>query len=121
MSQIPHPCVMENGRATAVIVPIEEYNRLLDGATERAAARAMAVLADGKEVWTDVDDALRAVGASKIAEARKAAGLTQKQLAARLGLGQAQISRLERHPERSSLSLIMRVAVALGVPAARLV
>jgi DNA-binding XRE family transcriptional regulator len=121
MSQIPHPCIMHDGVATAVVVPIEEYNRLVDAATSRAAERALAVLGDASAKWTDVDDALREVGASKIASARKAAGLTQKELAARVGVDQAQISRLERHPERSSLSFIMKVAAAMGVPTARLV
>ncbi|MFZ4573118.1 MAG: helix-turn-helix domain-containing protein [Phycisphaerales bacterium] len=121
MTQIPHPCVMQNGQPTAVIVPIDEYNRLLDAATVRAAERAQRVLADSAAEWTDVDEALRSAGASRIAAARKAAGLTQKQLAAKVGVDQAQISRLERHPERSSLSFIMKVAAAIGVPTARLV
>lgn len=50
-----------------------------------------------------------------IAFARQDAGLSQKQLAARVGTTQQQISRLERPGYRGSLTTLERVAQALGL------
>lgn len=53
--------------------------------------------------------------ALQIARLRKAAGLSQLELAKRVGTTQQQISRLERPHYRGSLTTIQRVAEALGV------
>lgn len=59
-----------------------------------------------------VDDAIIGM---LIHEARTAAGLTQKQLAAMVGTDQSVISRLEDADYRGhSLSLLSRIAAALG-------
>ena len=53
--------------------------------------------------------------ALKLAAMRKEAGLSQKELAQRVGTSQQQISRLESpHYEGHSLSMIRRVAEVLG-------
>ena len=53
--------------------------------------------------------------AIKLASLRKASGLSQKQLAKRVGTSQQQISRLESHSyEGHSLSMLRRVAEVLG-------
>jgi len=53
--------------------------------------------------------------AQTIYEARKAAGLTQKQLAEKIGTGQSTIARLEDADYQGhSLSMLRRVADALG-------
>jgi len=58
---------------------------------------------------------LNAQVASSIYEARKAAGLTQKELADLIGTGQSVISQLEDSDyEGHSLSMLRRVAEALG-------
>jgi hypothetical protein len=48
---------------------------------------------------------------------RKKAGLTQKELAQRVGTKQESISRLESHPEEVTLSFVGRVAYGLGYKA----
>lgn len=53
--------------------------------------------------------------ASQIIEARIKRGITQEELAKRMGTGQAVISRLEGMNARPSISLIQRVADALGL------
>jgi transcriptional regulator with XRE-family HTH domain len=53
--------------------------------------------------------------ALEIARLREQAGLTQKQLAERIGTTQQQISRLERPNYRGSLTTLERVADALGM------
>ena len=53
--------------------------------------------------------------ALEIARLREQAGLTQKQLAERIGTTQQQISRLEHPNYRGSLTTLERVAEALGM------
>lgn len=57
----------------------------------------------------------------QIAAARKAVGLTQKQLAQRLKLPQSQISRIERHPDHITIRTLKRVAKALRVDVSALI
>ena len=52
----------------------------------------------------------------KIKDARKAAGLTQQQLAERVGCNQSVISRLEHGRREVSVSFLRTIAKALGVP-----
>jgi len=49
-------------------------------------------------------------------EAREAAGLTQEQLALRLGLGQSFVSKVERGERRLDVVELGAVCAALGVP-----
>lgn len=50
-----------------------------------------------------------------ISSIRKSRGLTQAQLADKIGISQAHISRLERGDDSASLKLIAEIAQALGV------
>jgi ribosome-binding protein aMBF1 (putative translation factor) len=50
-----------------------------------------------------------------VRQARAAQGLTQAQLAARLGSGQARISRIESGAQETGFDLLMRAALALGL------
>ena len=60
-------------------------------------------------------DVRKAIGA-RVKEARTAAGLSQAALAERTGLGDEQISRIERGVESVTVDNLHRVAHALGVP-----
>ncbi len=51
----------------------------------------------------------------RIAKARKAAGITQKQLGDRLRIPQSQISRIERKPDHTTVRTLKRIARALNV------
>ena len=55
------------------------------------------------------------IAGSWIAEARKKAGLTQKQLADKMGMPQSQISRIEKRPDRTTMRTMKRVAAALEI------
>ena len=46
---------------------------------------------------------------------RKTRGLTQAQLARRLGIGQSRLADIERHPETVSTAQLLNVLAALGV------
>jgi HTH-type transcriptional regulator / antitoxin HipB len=45
---------------------------------------------------------------------RKTRGLTQAQLAKRLGIGQSRLADIERHPETVSTAQLMNLLAALG-------
>lgn len=54
--------------------------------------------------------------AEKIASARKAAGLTQKQIADALALNRVTITRIEANIDRPSAWTVLRLERILGVP-----
>lgn len=71
--------------------------------------------------WVDAGAFGLELAAERIAEARKAAKLTQKQLGDKLGLPQSQISRIERNPDRTTVRTLKRIARALKVDLGALV
>jgi transcriptional regulator with XRE-family HTH domain len=73
------------------------------------------MLNDPNYEWLTMEEVLTEFAAPKIAAAREKHGLTQKQLGAKLGMPQSQISRLEKHPESVTYRTLQRVAKALGV------
>ncbi len=100
------------------MMPIEEYQRLIEAiAAETASAEARG----SRGQWVDADEFALTLAGERIAESRRAAGLTQKQLAAKLGVPQSQISRIERHPDQLTVRTLKRVAQALGVNVSALV
>lgn len=58
--------------------------------------------------------------AAKITEARKAARLTQEALAAKAGMSQEHICRLEKARKSPTVRTLVRLADAMGVPVASL-
>ena len=106
------PLVVENGRATHVVVPIDRYERLIKS---EMVQRAIAQIEAGDDDFVDAADFARELAVERIVEARKAAGLTQKQLGAKLGIPQSQISRIERYPDRTTVRTLKRLAKALKV------
>lgn len=104
--------IVEHGEATYVLVPIDEYERLMD---TRMAQSAIRKLEDPNTRWIDADQLGIDIAGERIASARKAAGLTQKQLGEKLGLPQSQISRIERNPDRTTVRTMKKIARALGV------
>lgn len=104
--------VIENGKPTHVQIPIQEYTRLIKVSMVQ---EAVAQIESGDEDLVDADELALQLAASRIARARKAAGLTQKQLGDKLGLPQSQISRIERNPDHTTVRTLKRVARALGV------
>ena len=110
---------MQDDRATHVLVPVGEYEELLKaGMVERAIA---SMADDHKVQWVDADDFALEVAGMEIAAARKAKGLTQKQLGAKLGLPQSQISRIEHNPDHTTVRTLKRIARALGVDVSALI
>ena len=110
--------MIEDGEPAYVLIPIEEYEDL---AKANMVEQAVAQIERGDEDLIDADDLALELAAERIARARRAAGLTQKQLGAKLNLPQSQISRIERNPDRTTVRTLKRIARALGVDVRALV
>ncbi len=113
-----HAYIIENDRATYVLVPVDEYEELIKAGMVQ---HAIAQIERGDDDFIDADDFALELAAERIVEARKAKGLTQKQLGARLSIPQSQISRIERNPDRTTVRTLKRIAKALGVDVRALV
>ena len=104
--------VTKDGDTTHVLLPIEEYERLVKADMVQ---EAVAIIEDPNTEWIDADELALQLAADRIAAARKAAGLTQAQLGKKLRLPQSQISRIERNPDRTTVRTLKRIARALKV------
>ena len=104
--------VLRNNRPTHVILPVDEYDQLL---AELEAHELAAKLEDESTRWIKAADAALQFAASWLADARKRAGLTQKQLADKLKVPQSQVSRIEKSPDHTTVRTMKRIAAALGV------
>lgn len=110
--------VIESGRPAYVLVPIEEYENVVKASMVE---QAVAQIESGDQDFVDADQLALELAADRVARARKAAGLTQKQLGAKLNLPQSQISRIERNPDHTTIRTLKRIARALGVDVRALV
>jgi UDP-N-acetylglucosamine 1-carboxyvinyltransferase len=106
------PSLVQDGRTTHVVVPVDEYERLLLADMVQS---ALAKRDDPDTEYIDADDFGIELAAQSVAEARKAAGLTQKQLGEKVGIPQSQVSRIERRPDRTTVRTLRRLAKALKV------
>jgi DNA-binding XRE family transcriptional regulator len=111
--------IIRNGRVEWILIHPAEYERLVRADMIEEAAGQLA--ADADTEWVDADDLALDLAADRLAKARKAAGLTQKQLADKLGIPQSQISRIERNPDRTTVRTLKRIAQALRVDISKLV
>lgn len=100
------------------MVPIDEYEALV---ARSMVESAINILEDPNTEWFDADEVLLKFAGNEIAEARKAAGLTQTQLAKRLKVPQSQISRIERNPDRTTIRTLKKIAKALNVDVSALI
>lgn len=107
------------GRVPAyVLIRLDEYEVLTkSGMLNRNLDR----ISDPSKPVVDGDNFALELAADRIARARKAAGLTQAELADRLKLPQSQISRIERNPDRTTIRTLKKIAKALGVDVSALV
>ncbi len=107
-----HLYVFRNGEPAFVQIPVDEYEELIKSSM---VARAIAQIESGDDDFVDADDFALELAAERIAKARKAKGLTQKQLGKKMNLPQSQISRIERNPDHTPVRTLKRIARALGV------
>lgn len=114
--------VSTDGVVTHVLVPVDEFNRLrlaaeaggpASGPSDSEIDNALRILRDPATEWTDAEDVLLQIARDGLSALRKDRGMTQAELAAELGLSQAQVSRIERRPENASLRLLREIAEIL--------
>jgi ribosome-binding protein aMBF1 (putative translation factor) len=79
------------------------------------ALELIAKLEDPTTKWIPAEEAALGFAGDSIADARKRAGLTQKQLADKMGMPQSQISRIEKNPDKTTMRTMKRIAAALEV------
>jgi DNA-binding XRE family transcriptional regulator len=121
------PTVVSDGHVTHVIVPVEEYNRLCEesragaappsptcGFSGREIDEAIATLASPETQWHDAEDVVLDILRDGIAPVRKRLGLTQEQLATRIGLSQSRVSRLEGASEDVTIAVLRRIATVVA-------
>ncbi len=72
------------------------------------------LMADPKMRKLYDEEAAKKATVLELAEARQAVGLTQEEVAARLGISQSQISRWEKQGEDISVTTLRRYVSALG-------
>ncbi len=106
------------GETTHILLPIEEYDRLMLADMVQS---VLSKMDDPDDQFVDAEVVALEFAAEKIVAARKAAGLTQKQLGAKLKIPQSQISRIERNPDRTTVRTLKRIAKALKVDVSALV
>jgi DNA-binding XRE family transcriptional regulator len=104
--------VVKDGQVTHVIVPLDEYERLT---LASMAVESIRILEDPKTKWYSTSDVALKLAGNRIAKARKAAGMTQKALAEKVGITQSEVSRIENNPDATTVKTLRRVARALKV------
>ena len=112
------PYVIDKGKTTHVLIPIEEYEELVKASM---VAHAIAQIESSDDDFVDADELALELAGEQVAKARKAAGLTQKQLGEKLEIPQSQISRIECNPDHTTVRTLKRIARALGVNVSALV
>jgi ribosome-binding protein aMBF1 (putative translation factor) len=96
---------------TLVVLPLADYEALLDATNAQAHARAMAALANGTEEELTAEETAAFVDApTPLAFWRRKRGLTQAALAARAGISQSYIAGLEAGDRKGDAGLIKRLA-----------
>ncbi len=127
MTKLPHQTIKSPSGDELVVVPRAEYERLVAMAEEAAEEladlaaydAAVAELAAGAASPLPAElSALLLRYKSRLAAARRWRGMTQAELAAKVGVGQGYLSDLETKRRKGLDSTIERLAAALEVPVA---
>lgn len=90
-----------SGKPEFVLIPVAVYNALREQIEDEMAGLEAAAGRKGEYLPFEVSDYVD----NPVAQARIKAGLTQKDLARRLGVSQAYVSKVERQPKVSPRQL----------------
>jgi DNA-binding XRE family transcriptional regulator len=101
-----------------VVLTEDEYEHLLD---RLDAAEARRALADSTDPELDWSTAGNEIISNRIAEIRKRAGITQRELARRLKVQPSTLSRWERPDANLTLSTLRNIAKALDCSVVELI
>ena len=120
---IPDPAfTMEVEGKSMVAIPVEIWERIVEEFEDAAAAsRAKAIMADASDPIILLEEGRRELFDNHIKKVRKRKGLTQVQLAKKLGISQGRVSEIEHLDYRPTIKTYRRVAKALGVDITELI
>lgn len=120
---IPEPAgTLEIGGQPMVAIPVEAWERIVEELEDQAGAlRARAILDSPEAEYVPLEEAEKDWFDNRIKAVRKEKGVTQKELARRLGVSQSRVSRLEDPDHRPTVRMYERVAKALGIGVAELI
>ena len=106
----------QNGKPAFAVLPIDEYERLLEVADEAAGIRAFdAYKATRPETFPDEVASRLLNGEHPVKVFREHRGMTQTQLAECAGLRQAYVSQIEAGSRVGTVDVLKRIAEALRV------
>jgi len=125
-AELPYSVLSVDGETSYVLVPVRDFrqafpNRKVEDRTVKDLFTPKEIRASIKTLenpdtqWYDIKDAKAMLVASDLIAARKAKGLTQKQLGDLIGVPQSQISRIERNPDHTTVRMMKKIAKALKV------
>lgn len=110
------------GRPTHVILTIEEYRDLQEVlASHPTVTEGLKRLQDPALKTYTMEEVARLVFGNNVRSCRERAGLTQEELAKRMGYTQSYISQIEHPDARPTLGTLQKVAEALACPVGELV
>ena len=110
--------ISQDGRPAFVVIPIDEWRQIESTLEDRGDAAAVrAFLKDPTETFPDAVVGSILDGAHPIKAFRDHRGMTQAQLASKVGTSSVYISQIERGERRSGRKLQGKIGVALGVKA----
>lgn len=110
--------INQDGKPAFVVIPIDEWRQIESALEDRGDAAAVrAFLKDPTETFPDAVVAAILDGAHPIKAFREYRGLTQAQLAAKVGTSAVYISQLERGDRRASRKLRAKIGATLKVDA----
>jgi DNA-binding Xre family transcriptional regulator len=111
----PHRFTTPSGD-TMVILPLEEYEALLDAADVAAADRVLAEIVDGRDEFVPETLVDRLLGNdNRVRVWREYRKLTATDLASRVGISAAYLSELEAGKKKGGIATLKRLAVALNL------
>ncbi len=113
---IPDPAfTMEVEGKSMVAIPVEIWDRIVEELEDAASAlRAKAIMADASDPIVPLEEGRKELFDNHIKKIRKRKGLTQVQLAKKLGISQGRVSEIEHIDYRPTMKTYRRVAKALG-------
>ena len=108
--------ISQDGKPAFVVIPIAEWRQIEARLEDRGdAAAARAFLKDPAETFPDTVVGAILDGTHPIKAFREFRGLTQAQLATKVGTSSVYISQLERGDRRASRKLRAKIGIALKV------
>ncbi len=120
---IPDPVfTMEVEGKSMVAIPVEVWERIVEEFEDAAtASRAKAIMDDAGDPIIPLEEGRRELFDNHIKKVRKRKGLTQVQLAKKLGISQGRVSEIEHLDYRPTIKTYRRIAKALGADITELI